>query len=54
MSISQIPPAPFEPAPFEDASDEPPARPLSLVMTGAMVLLATGLCGLLLVRLWPF
>jgi hypothetical protein len=48
-AMSQIPPAPFE-----ESSSEPATRPLALLlMTGAMVVLAMGLCGLLLIMLWP-
>jgi hypothetical protein len=41
------------PAPSEELSSEPARRPLALMLTGVMVALAVGLCGLLLVTLWP-
>jgi hypothetical protein len=49
MSVSQTPPTPVD-----ESAPEPETRPLALLMTGAMLVLATGLSGLLLVKLWPF
>lgn len=48
--MNEISPTPIDPL---AAAPEPEKRPLTLLMTGAMILLAAGLCGLLLLLHWP-
>jgi hypothetical protein len=48
--MTQVSPTPIDPL---AAVPEPERRPVALLMTIAMVIVAGGLCGLLLVLYWP-